>query len=323
GAQNRAPRGCDPPPHRGTVGPLRKARLGDLRGKPRPRFPDGHIRDASSRGSQLARGLFLLRRGRTRDQHHRERRRKRLDRLLLLVQQGRRGRDFHPGGVHRSLGFESVRADALLFPGDFGAGLDGRATHDARSPQRGVRDSPNRVARGPRRSSVVRRDLRGGGDPRRCHDRPREPPRETPGGDGPETLTPRSYTGRGGWLGGPRYRPPRERPARRGLRFRPRTDRHRDPRVPTDAGLAPGVPRLRLRRVLREGPAPDDLPLRREFGTGPVLRPVRLPRSRDPRPVLRVHAPALSSAWPRTRTSWRWRPARTSTISSVGIPGSI
>src|SRR5947208_16914044 len=39
---------------------------------------------------------------------------------IFLVQQGRRGRDFHPGGVHRSLGFESVRADALLFPGDFG-----------------------------------------------------------------------------------------------------------------------------------------------------------------------------------------------------------
>src|SRR5205814_10028682 len=95
----------------------------------------------------------------------------------------------------RSLGLEPVRADALLRPGDFGAVLDGRPTHDARSPQRGLRDPPDRHSGGPRRSSVVRRDVRGGGDPRRGHDRPREPPRETPGGNGPETLTPRPFTG--------------------------------------------------------------------------------------------------------------------------------
>src|SRR5438046_1850264 len=39
---SRAHRRCDPQPDGGTVGPLHEPRVGDLRGKPRLGFPDGH-----------------------------------------------------------------------------------------------------------------------------------------------------------------------------------------------------------------------------------------------------------------------------------------
>src|SRR5207244_5226889 len=163
------------------------------------------------------------------------------------------------------------------------------------------------------RFRLVRGDLRRCDGLRRHDDRPRESPAE------PQGLTPFSLTVRGGPRGGHR-----ERLACNRLCLRARPGPHRRDRIPANPRWTPRVPRGRLRRLLPEGPAPDDFPLFADDRPSADVRPVRCPRPRDPRPLLRVHAAALSGAWrPRTRTSWRSRLGRTSTILSAAIPGFI
>src|SRR5439155_599542 len=234
---------------------------------------------------------------------------------LLLVEHGPRGREPDSCRAHeRAHATESIRSHTHVRVRFSRAEHPGPATRDPRGSQHGLRNPAiGAGSRTPGRFHFVCGDLCRRDGLRRNDNRPRESPAE------PQTLTPFSLTVRGGSRGGHR-----ERLACNRLRLRARPHPHRRDRVPTNPRWTPRVPRGRLRSLLPEGPGPDGFPLFADDRPSADVRSVRCPRPRDPRPLLRVHAAALSGAWrPRTRTSWRSRLGRTSTILSAAIPGFI